>query len=120
MQFAAIGAFAVLAATGTLLRWCATGKTIFWSSPATGLSVVNLTGAFFAGLLYNIDWDINDVFVTALVAGGIGALTTVSGLARQVARMAQANRWLSAGYLAALIAGGIVVAWLGMQLTGAS
>ncbi len=120
-QAAAIGAFAALAAIGTLLRWRATDKTIFWSSPATGLAAVNLVGAFLTGLFYEavgeFAGDLSSAFITVLVVGGIGTLTTVSGLATQVVRMAQANRWLATGYLAALIVGGIAAAWLGIQLT---
>lgn len=74
--------------------------------------MVNLIGSFVAGLLVTR----NGPFVTALATGGIGALTTISGLAAQVVVLARSNRWLASGYLVALTFGGIGAAWFGLVL----
>ena len=108
-QIGAIGAFAALATLGTLIRWQASS----WA-PAVGTAAVNLAGAFAAGLLYNY----SGPFVTAVLVGAVGALTTVSGLAAQVARLAQTSRNGAVLYLAALVPSGTLAAWLGLRLAG--
>ncbi len=124
-QIGAIGVFAGLAAIATVLRWRATAQrqsaaplnTAVLNIGAVNTALINIIGAFIAGLLAAY----SGPFVTAVVAGGLGALTTVSGLATQVAMIWQAkpptSRWLAAGYLAGMVIVGIFAAWLGLQLT---
>ena len=103
---AAVG-FGVAAAIGTLLRWRASTAL-----GAGGTLLVNIAGAFALGLLASTSG------ATAAVVGtaGLGALTTVSGIFPEIARLMRASPALALGYVALTITGATAAATAGLAL----
>ena len=99
-------AFASLAAAGALLRWQASAR---FGAMAT--LAVNVAGAFALALLHAS----GDVPVE-VAAGGLGALTTVSGVAAHVAAAEAQHSGRGAAYAAATLITGVAAAWLGLLL----
>lgn len=99
-------AFVVLAGTGALVRW----QTSARYGPAATLAV-NIAGAFALAVLHA-----SGEVPTAIAAGGLGALTTVSSVAGQVAAAEARHRGTGAAYAALTLITGISAAWLGLQL----
>ena len=100
--------FAVAAAVGTVLRWRASTAL----GPG-GTLLVNIAGAFALGLLANT----SGPAATMLGTAGLGALTTVSGLFPESARLARASPLLALGYVSLTITGATAAAYVGLALT---
>lgn len=110
-----IALIAIAAACGGALRFAAEYKL-----PPVGPSafpratfIVNVVGSFILGAVSIVGGD------TQLIVGvGLcGALTTFSGVSLQLFRRIQSQSWASASfYFGSTLAGGIVAAWLGIQL----
>jgi len=98
---------AVLGATGAILRAVATNRL-----PAlVGTLAVNLGAAFLLGL--SAQWD--GVAAIAVRVGLLGALSTWSTLAHQVADLLRrGRRGPAAIYLGSTLTGGVLLAWLGL------
>ena len=98
--------FVVAAALGTTTRWAVSGR---WGIFATWC--LNTTGAwalgYFAGL--------GDPIMTVIGTAGIGAMTTVSGLARELADLLSRSRLLATAYFAATLFSGVGAAWIGIR-----
>lgn len=103
----AIG-FSVAAAVGTVLRWRA--STAFGPG---GTLLINIAGTFALGLLANTSGPAATVVGTA----GLGALTTVSGILPESARLARASPLLALGYVSLTITGATAAAYVGLALT---
>lgn len=110
MTALAIGAFGGLAALGALLRWRATA----WH-PTLALLALNAAGSFALGLLAAS----TGPFITALGVGGLGSLTTVSGLAQPTVRLWQHRRTVAVGYLALNLTTCITATTLALTLVNA-
>lgn len=101
-------AFVAAAATGTLIRWVAEDR---WTSTAT--LVVNVLGSFALGLLAHA----TPAAVTVVGTGGLGAMTTFSGLARVVHQMGgRGRRAASVAYAVGTVVAGIAAAGLGLAV----
>ena len=106
-----IALFALAAAAGAVVRFLAT-ENLNRSFP-TGTLVVNVGASFALGLLSQAgpDWQ------TVAGIGALGALSTWSSVAVEVASLARDRQGaLAALYLAATTTTGVVAAWLGIQL----
>ena len=79
-----------------------------------GTLVVNLAGAFALGLVSA--W--SAPVVTVVATAGLGALTTFSTLSSEVVAGWTTNRAATAGYLLVTLAGGVALAWCGLELAG--
>jgi CrcB protein len=101
----------VAAAVGTAARFVA--ADVFNRVFPTGTLLVNLVASFALGWIVasGSEWDL----VVGL--GGLGALSTWSTVANEVAQMARDRQGsLAALYLAATTTTGIVAAWAGLEL----
>ena len=85
-----------------------------------GILVVNVTGAFVAGLLMTVLLErtsVSDEVRTGLLVGVLGGYTTFSTFSLQSLDLADAGLW---GYVAlnvlASVAGALLAVWLGQQL----
>ena len=85
-----------------------------------GILVVNVTGAFVAGLLMTVLLErtsVSDEVRTGLLVGVLGGYTTFSTFSLQSLDLADAGLW---GYVAlnvlASVAGAMLAVWLGQQL----
>ncbi len=101
---------AVLGAVGAILRAVVTNRL-----PAlVGTLAVNLAAAFFLGLSVELD----GVAAIALRVGLLGALSTWSTLAHQLADLLRRGRRRPALlYLGSTLVGGVALAWLGLVLS---
>lgn len=100
-------AFVVAAAIGALARAEAGRRWNRHDGVPWGTLMVNVAGSFLLGLLH----DSGPGFVTVLGVGAIGAFTTYSSFARDVAALLELRRALLAvAYAVATCAGGLVVA----------
>ncbi len=99
-------AFLVLAGFGAVARWAAVSR---FGGPA--IMAVNVMGAFALGLL-----SASGSVPTAVGAGGLGALTTVSGLANHVSQLARSKNSAAAGYVVLTVVLGVGAAWGGLQI----
>ena len=108
-------AFVAAAATGAVAR-AEIGRRL--NQPeglAIGTLVVNVTGSFLLGLL----WDIAPPALTVLGMGGLGAFTTFSGFARDAAALITMKRLgLAALYVALSCGLAIGAAAAGVALAG--
>jgi CrcB protein len=102
--------FAGAAAVGAVIRW---QVTIHLPRPAATL-LVNLTGAFVLGLLDG--WSAPELTIVGV--GGLGAYTTFSTLADDIAQLWSPDRRLAVGYMAVTIVGGIGAAASGLAISG--
>ena len=106
---------ALAAAIGGVLRF-----TIEYKLPPVGprafpraTLIVNLLGTFVLGIVSVSNADMKLIIGTGLC----GALTTFSGVSLQLHRRIIAKAWSSTiAYLAVTLIGGIIFAWLGIQL----
>jgi len=98
--------FAVFAGLGAFIRWKATAR---WGT--LGTLILNLAGALGLGLMTGL----NSATVTVLGAAGIGAMTTVSGLAREVHTLGSVSKIRGALYLAGTLVTGVGLAWVGIH-----
>ena len=85
-----------------------------------GILVVNVTGAFVAGLLMTVLLErtsVSDEVRTGLLVGVLGGYTTFSTFSLQSLDLANAGLW---GYVVlnvlASVAGALLAVWLGQQL----
>ena len=104
-------AFAGLAAVGSLARWqMARYNRADWP---LGTLVVNLAAAFTLGLLHGAA----DGAVTVIGAGLLGSISTFSTVVREVTDTAESRPSAALSYLAATVAHGVGVAWVGIELS---
>ena len=96
--------FALAAGLGALIRWKTTSRWRLF-----GTWTLNMVGAFGLGLLSGIGGPMFTIAGTA----GIGAMTTVSGVAREVFVLASVSRRRAGAYLFATLVVGTGAAWLG-------
>jgi fluoride ion exporter CrcB/FEX len=99
--------FAVAAAVGTLLRWRASTTL----GPG-GTLIVNIAGAFVLGLLASA----SGAAATIVGTAGLGALTTVSGILPESARLMRASPLLALGYVSLTVSGATAAASAGLAL----
>lgn len=103
--------FVVAAAIGATARHLA-ARTLNGPFPY-GTLVVNLTSSLALGALSGRD----GVWSTVVGIGLLGALSTWSTVANEVAELARERQGLLAGlYLWATATSGVVAAWIGLQL----
>ncbi|MGQ0744088.1 MAG: fluoride efflux transporter FluC [Acidimicrobiales bacterium] len=111
---AAAIAFVVLAAAGGLIR-AAMAAWLNRGPMPWGTLAVNVVGSGLAGLA----WGSVNGWVIIVSVGGLGALTTMSGAAREVTGLVSNRRLaLAGGYLAASLALGLAAAAAGIAMTG--
>ena len=109
-----VAAFVVAAGVGALARAEAGRRWNRHEGLAVGTLLVNVTGSFLLGLL----WDTAPPTATVLGVAGLGAFTTFSSFARDVVALAELRQLaLAGGYLVASCAGGIAAAALGIALS---
>lgn len=111
-----------MGALGTLARYATflLSDRYFGTRFPIGTLLVNLAGSFLFGLV----WAVTDRFTRAgpevrllVLTGFMGAFTTFSTLAADVARLIQAGRWgLALGDLALQNFGGVVAVMLGWSV----
>lgn len=99
--------FGVAAAIGTLLRWRASTAL----GPG-GTLLINIAGAFALGVLANT----SGAAATVVGTAGLGALTTVSGIFPESARLMRASPLLALGYVSLTIIGATAAATVGLRL----
>ena len=98
--------FAGFAGLGAVLRWRATAQ---WGR--LGTLLLNLVGAFALGLMSGLDGLLPTVVGTA----GVGAMTTISGVAREVHSLSSISRLRATIYLGGTLVAGVGAAWVGVQ-----
>lgn len=115
MTVAALVAFVVLAAAGTLGRFELGKLRRPWGWVPVGTLATNLTGAFAAGLVVGSNPSAG--VEVATVIGGLGAFTTMSTLVAEVTGLAGVGRRLAAGaYLTVSVVGAVTAAWVGLAV----
>ena len=110
-----VGLFIAAAAGGASVRYLVSRKLN--RSLPYGTLLVNLVASFALGVLTQAgsEWQ------TVMGIGGLGALSTWSAVANEVASLARERQGvLAILYLWATTTSGIVAAWLGIQAAGAS
>lgn len=108
-------AFAFAAAVGALLRAEVGRRWNHHGRFAIGTLVVNVSGSFLLGLL----WNVAPPALTVLGVGGLGAFTTFSSFARDAVALTEFGKWrLAAFYIIASCALGIGAAALGVAIAG--
>lgn len=105
--FATAVGFGIAAAVGTLLRWRASTAL----GPG-GTLLINIAGAFAMGLLAST----SGAAATIVGTAGLGALTTVSGIFPESARLMRASPLLALGYVSLTITGATAAATVGLRL----
>ena len=106
-----VALFVVAAATGAAARFVA--ADLFNRVFPTGTLLVNVVASFALGWLTarGSEWDV------VLGIGGLGALSTWSTVANEVAQMARDRQGpLAVLYLTATTTSGVVAAWAGLQV----
>tara|TARA_Y100001970_G_scaffold226257_1_gene279718 strand:- start:4276 stop:4599 length:324 start_codon:yes stop_codon:yes gene_type:complete len=98
--------FVAAAAIGAMVRWVVSGH---WG--IFGTWCLNTTGAWVLGLLVGLE----DPAMTIIGTAGIGAMTTVSGLARELAGLVSRSRLLAVTYFATTFFSGVIAAWIGIR-----
>ena len=107
--------FLVAAACGAVLRAVLGGRLNVPGGPAWGTLAINITGSFALGLLAGTSPEA----ATILGTGLLGAYTTFSSFARDVAGALELRQFtLAAGYVMASLFGSIGAAWLALELRG--
>jgi fluoride exporter len=108
--------FAVLAAIATIVRGELSRLANRLDRLPWGTFVVNVTGSVALGAFVGAGpegW----LFV-AVAVGGLGAFTTMSTVARELASLGGAGRWsLASWYLVLTLVCGVGGAWFGLVLT---
>lgn len=105
--FTVVVGFSVAAAAGTLARW----RTSTALGPG-GTLIINIAGAFVLGLLAAT----SGAAATIIGTAGLGALTTVSGILPESARLSRASPLLALGYVSLTITGATAAAYVGLTL----
>ncbi|MEM7339236.1 MAG: CrcB family protein [Actinomycetota bacterium] len=106
-------AFVALAAAGSCLRFLV-GRYVNGDFP-WGTLTVNITAAFALGLLHDAD----PVVQTVVGIGALGAFSTWSTVANEVAELGRDGLGAQAVlYLMATTTIGVVAAWVGLQASG--
>jgi CrcB protein len=114
-----LAALAGAGAAGTVLRFCCLrlADTLFSRSLPYGTLLVNLSGAFLAGLLFMLARHRFPAWAPCLpimMIGLLGAFTTFSSLVLETAAMFQDGHWLmAAAYLLLQNTGGLAAAGIG-------
>ncbi len=109
-------AFLAAAALGALARAEAGRRWNRHEGLALGTLVVNVTGSFMLGLL----WEVAPPTLTVLGVGALGAFTTFSSFARDTVALAQQRHVaLAALYVAASCGLGISAAAIGVSIAEA-
>lgn len=104
-------AFVLAATAGTLARAEAGRRWNRHEGMPWGTLAVNVLGSTVLGLLH----EATPTTVTVLGVGGLGAFTTYSSFARDVAALGELRRLaLAVGYVVATCAAGVGGAWLAM------
>ena len=98
--------FAGFAGLGAVLRWKATAQ---WGK--LGTLILNLVGAGGLGLMSGLDGSLPTVGGTA----GVGAMTTISGVAREVDSLSRISRFRATMYLGGTLVAGVGAAWMGVH-----
>ena len=98
--------FVIAAAAGATIRWVV---TTHWQK--LGTWSLNTTGAWILGLLASF----GDPIMTVIGTAGIGAMTTVSGLVRELADLLSRSRLLAGAYFVATLLSGVLAAWVGIR-----
>ena len=98
--------FAGFAGIGAVLRWKATAQ---WGK--LGTLILNLVGAVGLGLMSGLDGSLPTVVGTA----GVGAMTTISGVAREVDSLSRISRFRATMYLGGTLVAGVGAAWMGVH-----
>ena len=98
--------FAGFAGLGAVLRWKATAQ---WGK--LGTLILNLVGAVGLGLMSGLDGSLPTVVGTA----GVGAMTTISGVAREVDSLSRISRFRATMYLGGTLVAGVGAAWMGVH-----
>lgn len=106
-------AFLVVAAAGAAIRHVARGTTAGRTPIPLGTLLVNLTGSFLLGLI--VGWEAPGATIVAV--GGLGALTTFSTFSAEVVELRQHGRSAALTYVTVSVAGGVALAWIGLQLS---
>ncbi len=100
----------VLGAIGAVLRAVVSERL----PPLVGTASVNIAAAFVLGWSVSLD----GVLGVGMRIGLLGALSTWSTLANQLADLARRRRWtVAACYLGTTLAAGVGAAWLGLQVS---
>lgn len=99
--------FGAAAAAGTVMRW-----RISTTLGPGGTMLINIAGAFALGLLAST----SGAAATVLGTAGLGALTTVSGILPESARLSRASPLLALGYISLTITGATAAAAAGLAL----
>ena len=102
--------FAGAAAVGTIIRW---RLSVELPRPLATL-LVNLSGAFVLGLLDG--WTAPELTVVGVA--GLGAFTTFSTLADDIAALWRSDRRLATTYVAVTLVGGVGAAAAGLAISG--
>ncbi len=105
--FAVVVGFSVAAAAGTLVRW-----RVSTALGPGGTLIVNIAGAFVLGLLSAT----SSAAATIIGTAGLGALTTVSGVLPESARLSRASPLLALGYVSLTITSATAAAYVGLAL----
>ncbi|MDG2024648.1 MAG: CrcB family protein [Actinomycetota bacterium] len=98
--------FVLAASFGAITRWKLTDR---WGR--VGTWALNMAGALGLGFLTGL----GGTLVTVVGTAGIGALTTVSGVAREVSVLASVSQLRAALYLFVTLVTGICAAWIGVH-----
>ncbi len=98
--------FALAAGLGALIRWKMTTR---WGRAGTW--TLNMAGAFGLGFLAGVGGTLLTIAGTAR----LGALTTVSGIAREVSMLASVSRMRAGSYLLMTLVTGVCAAWIGVR-----
>lgn len=98
--------FLVLAAAGALVRWQVVAR-----SGGAGTLLINVAGAFALGILAGQ----GDAMMTAAGTGGLGSLTTVSGIVGHVSTITR-HRVAAYAYVTLTLLLGVGAAYAGLLL----
>ncbi len=105
-------AFAALAALGAVVRWRLAGRLDRPGGWPIGTLAVNVVGSSALGLLAGSAPSV----MIAVGTGGLGALTTVSGVAAQVADLWKRRAGTAAAYLTTTVVLSVAGATLGLAV----
>ena len=99
----------ILGALGAVLRAVVAERL----PPLAATASVNVAAAFLLGVAATFD----GVLGAGIRIGLLGALSTWSTLANQLAELGRERRWVeAAAYLAATLIAGVTAAWIGLEL----
>lgn len=106
-----IPCFLLAAGLGAAIRFFASGYLN--DHVPTGTLVVNMVASFLLGLATSL----GDSMSLIVGVGLLGAMSTWSSVANEVAKLARSNEgWLAIAYVALSCSSGILLAWFGLKL----